>query len=97
MVLPVGNFGTAAGLFLIGFGCAPIYPCLIHSTPIRFGETQSQAIIGVEMASAYVGSTFMPPLFGIIAENLSISFLPVYSAILLVLMFCMHEKLCRKA
>lgn len=97
MVLPVGNFGTAAGLFLIGFGCAPIYPCLIHSTPIRFGEAQSQAIIGVEMASAYVGSTFMPPLFGIIAENLSISFLPVYSAILIVLMFCMHEKLCHKA
>ena len=60
------HLGVVVGLVVIGFGCAPIYPCVIHSTPAYFGEDKSQAIVGVQMACAYVGSLLMPPLFGII-------------------------------
>lgn len=95
MFLPVGNVSSALGLFLIGFGCAPVYPCLIHSTPQRFGIENSQAIIGVEMASAYVGSTFMPPFFGVISNIFGIRILPLFAGLLLVIMFFLHEKLCR--
>ena len=58
----------------------------------NFGEKNSQAIIGIQMASAYVGSTFMPPVFGLIANHISITLLPVYVLIFIVLMFFMVEK-----
>ncbi len=93
LILPFGNIGAIAGLFLIGLGCAPIYPCLIHSTPERFGDEKSQAVIGVQMASAYVGSTFIPPLFGILADHTSIALLPVYIGLLLAMMFLLSERL----
>lgn len=82
---------------LIGLGCAPIYPSIIHSTPVHFGPERSQAIIGVEMASAYIGNCLMPPFFGIIANHISIALLPVYLLIILALMVIMHERLVRKA
>lgn len=85
---------SLVGLVLVGLGCAPIYPCIIHSTPEHFGADKSQALIGVQMASAYVGTCLMPPLFGIIARNISITWFPGYLLTLLVLMFIMHEKLC---
>ena len=66
------------GLVTLGIGSAPIYPCIIHSTPEFFGRENSQAVIGVQMASAYIGSTFMPPLFGLIAQYGSIGFYPLY-------------------
>ena len=94
MLLPVG-FGSQAGLLMIGLGCAPIYPCIIHSTPDHFGADKSQAVIGVQMASAYMGSLLMPPVFGLIAQNLSISLLPMFFLLLLILMVFMHEKLLR--
>lgn len=53
------------GLVVFGFGCAPVYPAIIHSTPSRFGEANSQKIVGMQMPSAYLGTTFMPPLFGL--------------------------------
>lgn len=81
---------------MIGLGCAPIYPCLIHSTPDHFGEDKSQAIIGIQMACAYVGSSLMPPLFGLIAGHITVSLLPVYLSAILVLMIVMHEGLIRK-
>ena len=84
---------TLAGSILIGLGCAPIYPCIIHSTPEHFGEDKSQAIIGVQMAFAYMGILLMPPLFGVIANVITVAFLPVYILILLILMFAMHEAL----
>lgn len=84
---------TLAGLILIGLGCAPIYPCIIHSTPEHFGEDKSQAIIGVQMAFAYMGILLMPPLFGVIANVITVALLPVYILILLILMFAMHEAL----
>lgn len=97
MVLPLGQTVAMAGLMLIGLGCAPIYPCVIHSTPAHFGEENSQAIIGVQMASAYVGICAMPPLFGLIANHISVSLLPLYLAVITMVMIVMCEKLNRKA
>ncbi|MFA5448974.1 MAG: MFS transporter [Clostridia bacterium] len=81
------------GLVIIGLGCAPIYPSIIHSTPANFGKENSQAIIGIQMASAYIGVTFMPPLFGLIANHISIAIYPLYLIIFAVLMFVMTEQL----
>lgn len=96
MLLPLGAGASLAGLIIIGLGCAPIYPCIIHSTPDRFGADRSQAIIGVQMASAYVGTCLMPPLFGLIANHVSVSLFPVYMLVILVLMTVMHELLTKK-
>lgn len=83
------------GLVLMGLGCAPIYPGIIHSTPAHFGEDHSQAMIGMQMACAYVGSCFLPPLFGVLARSLSVSLLPLYVLILLALMAWMHRRVLR--
>ena len=95
VLLPVGNGAALAGLILIGLGCAPVYPSLIHSTPAHFGAERSQAIIGVQMASAYTGTSLMPPLFGALAARTSIRFFPLYLLVLLVLMILSHERLIR--
>ena len=84
-----------AGLVVFGLGCAPVYPSIIHATPSNFGAENSQAIIGMQMASAYVGSTFAPPLFGLLAQKLSLRLYPVYLLLLLALLFVMSEKLNR--
>jgi len=78
-----------AGFIIFGLGCAPIYPSIIHSTPIRFGKERSQSIIGIQMASAYLGSTLMPPLFGLVANHISISLMPLYLAVFMILMIVM--------
>ena len=96
MLLPMGENISLAGLVLIGFGCAPVYPCVIHSTPEHFGAEQSQAIIGVQMACAYVGTCLMPPLFGLIANHISVALMPVYLLAILLLMAVMHERMLRK-
>ena len=80
-----------AGCVVMGLGCAPIYPSIIHATPYNFGSENSQAIIGVQMASAYVGSTFAPPLFGFLSARLGLGLLPVYVAGFGLLMICMVE------
>ena len=95
MLLPFGDMLSLAGLILVGLGCAPIYPCIIHSTPEHFGADKSQAIIGVQMACAYVGTCVMPPIFGLIANHISVALLPVYLLLILLLMIYMHEKLLR--
>ena len=97
MLLPLGQYGAMAGLLLIGLGCAPIYPCIIHSTPEHFGPENSQALIGIQMASAYLGTLAMPPLFGIIANHITVSLLPVYVGVITALMIYMCERLNRKA
>lgn len=97
MFIPLPNhIGMLVGLVIVGLGCAPVYPCVIHSTPGYFGEENSQAIIGVQMAFAYVGSMLMPPLFGLIAQYVSIGLFPFYLLAFLVLMVVMHETLRRK-
>ena len=97
LLLPLGDGVAIAGLILVGLGCAPIYPCVIHSTPFYFGAERSQALIGVQMACAYVGSMLMPPVFGLLADALSMALLPVYLLAILVLMALMHEMLVKKA
>ena len=96
LLLPMGDLASFAGLLLCGLGCAPIYPCVIHSTPAHFGEENSQAIIGVQMASAYAGTCAMPPLFGILANHIGAGLLPVYLGLILLVMFLMCERLNRK-
>lgn len=96
LLLPMGEATALLGLILVGLGCAPVYPCVIHSTPEHFGADKSQAIIGVQMASAYVGILLMPPLFGLIANHISVSLFPFYLLAILLLMTVMHEKLLRK-
>jgi len=94
MVLPIHSlFVTVAGLILAGLGCAPIYPCVIHSTPVYFGADNSQAVIGMQMAAAYAGTMLMPVVFGFIARNISASLFPIYLLLLLILMLIMHEGL----
>lgn len=90
--LPI-HLPALAGLIIIGLGCAPVYPSIIHSTPDNFGAENSQAIIGVQMASAYLGSTFMPPLFGLLATHVSIGLYPVYLLLFGGLMLFMSERL----
>lgn len=99
--LPFGDTFALIGLILVGLGCAPIYPCIIHSTPANFGAERSQALIGVQMAFAYIGTCLMPPIFGLIANHINIALFPVYLLAILALMYVMHEKMlkkvCRKA
>ena len=95
LLLPLGEVAAQIGLVILGMGCAPTYPCIIHATPIRFGREKSQAFIGVQMASAYMGSTLMPPLFGLIANHISVGLYPVYMTAILLLMAVMHERVVR--
>ena len=96
MLLPMGHVAAMIGLTLMGLGSAPVYPCIIHSTPDHFGEENSQALIGVQMASAYIGICCIPPLFGILANHIGVFLLPWYTGAILVLMTIMCEGLNRK-
>lgn len=91
VLLTHANALLLTGLILIGVGCAPIYPSLLHETPANFGPDKSQSIMGIQMASAYVGSTFMPLLFGFIAGKINISLYPIYLLMFVLLMIVMVE------
>ncbi len=93
LLIPFSSGFALAGFILIGLGCAPVYPCMLHATPELFGAERSQAMIGVEMASAYVGTCLMPPLFGAIANYLSIGLLPLYLLVILLLMTALFRTL----
>ena len=91
--IPFHAIFAYVGFVVIGLGCAPVYPCIIHMTPELFGKDKSQAVIGIQIAFAYTGFCIMPPLFGLIANHISIGLLPAYLLVLLVLIVVMHEKL----
>ncbi len=94
MWLPLGSdTACLVGLVIIGLGCAPVYPSIIHATPDNFGKENSQAMVGVQMAFAYLGTTLMPPLFGLIAEHIHIAWFPFYLMLFAVLMIVMTELL----
>lgn len=93
LFLPFGKITSLTGLVITGLGCAPIYPSVIHSTPAHFGADKSQAVIGVQMASAYVGTCLMPPVFGFLANHIGAFLYPVFLLAILLLMVVMHEKL----
>lgn len=97
LLLPIGKGTALFGLIAVGLGCAPIYPSIIHSTPEHFGADKSQAVIGVQMAAAYVGTCIMPPIFGLIANHISIVLFPMYLLLILALMVLMHERLLKRA
>lgn len=96
MIFPFGKTIALTGLILIGLGCAPIYPSIIHSTPAHFGADKSQSIIGVQMAFAYIGTCLMPPFFGIIARSIDITLFPIYLGVFLCIMFFMYETVIKK-
>ena len=92
LIIPFSSYVFSVAAFIvIGLGCAPIYPCIIHSTPYNFGAENSGAIIGIQMASAYVGSTFVPPLFWLIGNLTGFFIMPVYLLAFIILMVLMVE------
>ena len=92
LLLPLPRFFALAGLLTVGFGCAPVYPSQIHATPEVFGKAHAQALIGMQMASAYIGTTLMPPLFGIIADRAGLRMFPLYLMLFLVLTALLTEQ-----
>ena len=96
LMLPWGVMGAFIGISMVGFGTAPLFPCLIHSTPIHFGVAKSQAIVGAQMACAYTGVLVMPAIFGLIAKHSTIALYPLYLVALLVVMVVMYESLLEK-
>ena len=91
LFIPGPNILAIIAFVTIGFGCGPIYPCIIHSTPNNFGAENSGAIIGIQMASAYIGSTFIPPLFGQLGGAIGFNIMPIYLIIFVILMITMTE------
>lgn len=91
LVLPLPTVFSAVALVLIGLGCAPVYPCMIHETPARFGEANSQTAMGLQMATAYCGSTLMPPLLGLLAQLVSVAVFPWFLMVLFGLMLVASE------
>ena len=79
IILPVSaDFFALAGLIVAGVGAAPVYPSVIHSTPEHFGKENSHAIVGIQMASAYTGTTLIPPLLGVILDGVGAWIYPFF-------------------
>ena len=95
LLLPLPIYFSMIGLILVGLGCAPIYPCMLHETPKRFGKTASQSIMGLQMGFAYMGSTFMPPILGFIASKTSMSIFPYFLLGCILIMLVGSEKINR--
>ena len=92
-MLPISNYVPAAiGFVLIGTGMGPVYPAIQHMAPENFGKRYSAAVIGLQMASAYVGSTFMPMVFGNLQQHVGIVIMPFYLLIFAVLNISMLER-----
>lgn len=83
-------------LLFMGLGCAPIYPAIIHSTPYNFGAENTSALIGKQMASAYIGSLSLPPVFGVLAKNFGTGLFPFYAVVLGIAMLYMYKQLLKK-
>ena len=96
ILLPTGQGTLFAGLITVGLGCAPIYPSIIHETPLNFGREVSMSMTGLQMATAYVGTCLVPPAFGLLAQYVTPALYPWALAVILVLMFAMAESLHRK-
>ncbi len=96
VLAPLGQGTLFAGLITVGLGCAPIYPSIIHETPVNFGRDVSMSMTGLQMATAYVGSCLMPPLFGLLAQYVTPTLYPWFLAVILALMFVMAESLHRR-
>ncbi|SEM03691.1 Fucose permease [Paenibacillus sp. cl141a] len=95
LLLPLHPYLSLIGLIVIGLGLAPIFPCMLHETPARFGRAQSSRIMGYQMAVAYTGTTILPPLFGIVAAQISIGLFPVVILLFALIMMLSSEKVNR--
>lgn len=93
LLLPLPSVFSLAGFIMVGFGLAPIFPCMLQETPARFGKTNSQTIMGYQMAVAYTGSTFVPPLLGYMASIASIGIFPFFIVFYIVVMLLSTEQL----
>jgi len=93
LLLPLPTGCALAGLLIIGLGLAPIYPCMLHETPARFGQEHAGKIMGYQMAVAYTGSTLLPPLLGLLAGFATIGIFPIYIAVLAAAMMLFSERL----
>ena len=92
MLLPLGDTVLLVGLVLVGLGCAPVYPSIIHATPARFGNDVALALTGMQMAFAYVGTLVVSPLFGVIGQGISMELYPPYLLVFLLVMVVAAEK-----
>ncbi len=92
LLLPLPTIFTMFGMMCVGLGCAPIYPCLLHETPVRFGEERSRSLMGMQMAVAYTGLTFLPPIFGYVAGITSVAIYPIAIMIYTLIMAVCSEK-----
>lgn len=95
LLLPLPAVFSLVGFMLIGLGFAPIFPCMVHETPARFGKANSQTIIGFQMASAYAGGTFLPPLLGLVASHTDIRIFPFFVLLFLITMLACSESINR--
>jgi len=95
MLVPGVQILCIIGFAIMGIGCAPIFPCIIHATPLQFGSNRSQSVIGVEMASFYAGTCFLPPAFGVLADAIGIGSMPVVLLAFLILMLLLHGRFYR--
>lgn len=93
LFLPLPSVFSLAGFILVGLGLAPIFPCMLHETPVRFGKKHSQTIMGYQMAVAYTGSTFIPPLLGLMASQFTIGIFPLSVLAFTAIMFLSAERL----
>ena len=93
LVLPLPSAFSLVGFIIVGLGLAPIFPCMLHETPTRFGKQHSQTIMGYQMAFAYTGTTFIPPLLGFFAAQSTIGIFPIVIVIFTAAMLLSSEKL----
>ncbi len=93
LLLPLPIIFSLVGFIMVGLGCAPIFPCMLHETPARFGKEHSQKIMGYQMASAYTGTTFLPPLLGFIAARSTMMILPFFVLAYIIFMLMGTEKI----
>ena len=91
LLLPLPQFVCLIGFILVGAGCAPIYPCMLHETPVRFGKEDAQSMMGFQMAVCYTGSTLLPPFFGLVATKVNVGLLPVFLLVYIVIMLVSSE------
>lgn len=93
IALPVKTTAVSlAGLLTLGLGAAPVYPAIIHATPAHFGKENSQAIVGIQMACAYVGMTLAPPVFGVLAQYVSMGLFPWFMGVFLLGLWLLTER-----
>ncbi|MNO41259.1 Glucose/mannose transporter GlcP [compost metagenome] len=93
LVFPLPTIVSLIGFMIIGLGLAPIFPCMLHETPVRFGKKHAQSIMGFQMATAYTGTTLVPPFIGLLASNFTLGIFPAMIVIFAIVMLLCTEKL----